>query len=160
MNIPDSMKDELGAWNNGRGIDLESWVSCEGNFSLAVGYSTIFCPKFVEFEDYILAFEEMSKENVQRIRDWEKQEGITKKSLEWVVNHLHIADLHHNGCEDLTVDKVIFLGNVLKEIYEARLQYLFPDKPCNVEFYQPEDNALVDEYQLSFWQKKHELENT
>ena len=33
-------------------------------------------------------------------------------------------------------------------------------KPCNVEFYQPEDQTLIDDYQLSFWQKKHEEKNT
>jgi hypothetical protein len=37
MDVPDSMKAELAAWNDGAGIDLESWVSCEGRFALAVG---------------------------------------------------------------------------------------------------------------------------
>ncbi len=158
MKIPKSVREELGAWNNGKGIDLKSWVSCEGNYSLAVGYSTIFCPKFVEFEDYIFALEEMSNENIQRIRGFEKQDGSSAKSVEWLVNHLHIADLHHNGCEDLTVDKIVVLGNTLKEIYTARLNYLFPNKPCIIEFFQPEDRTLIDDYQLSFWQVKHDPE--
>jgi len=38
----DSMKEELSAWNDGDGVDVESWISCEGNFKLAVGYSTVF----------------------------------------------------------------------------------------------------------------------
>lgn len=156
MNIPESMKKELDAWNNGKGIDLESWVSCEGNFSLAVGYSTIFCPKFVEFEDYIFSLEEMDESNIHRVRGFESQAGSTPKSVEWVINHLHIADLHHNGCKDLTIDKIVILGEALKEIYEARLNYLFPKKPCVVEFYQPKDINLIDDYQLSFWQLKHE----
>ena len=42
MKLPKSMKEELGAWNNGKGIDLDSWISCSGNFSLAVGYASIF----------------------------------------------------------------------------------------------------------------------
>ena len=37
METPQSMKDELAAWNNGAGIDLESWVGCEGRFALASG---------------------------------------------------------------------------------------------------------------------------
>jgi len=41
----------LAAWNNGDGIDLESWVANEGNFSLAVGYASIFWPAFTLFED-------------------------------------------------------------------------------------------------------------
>jgi hypothetical protein len=52
MEIPESMKSELAAWNNGAGIDLESWTGCEGRFALAVGYAAIFWPEFVEFEGY------------------------------------------------------------------------------------------------------------
>ena len=37
-----STKSELAAWNNGAGIDLESWTGCEGRFALAVGYAAIF----------------------------------------------------------------------------------------------------------------------
>ena len=50
MDTPESMKAELAAWNNGDGIDLETWISSEGNFSLAVGYASIFWPAFTLFE--------------------------------------------------------------------------------------------------------------
>jgi len=160
MNIPESMKEELGAWNNGKGIDLESWIACSGNFSLAVGYASIFCPEFVEFEGYIFEGEDFCEEAISSLRGFESQEGSTPKSVEWVMNHLHIADLHYSGCEDLTADKILILGEKLKAIYEARLAHLFPDKPCIVEFYKPEDEQDIEDYQLSFWQKKHEQENT
>ena len=52
METTQSMKDELAAWNNGAGIDLESWVGCEGRFALAVGYAAIFWPVFVEFDGH------------------------------------------------------------------------------------------------------------
>lgn len=71
------------------------------------------------------------------------------------MNHLHIADIHHYGCEDLTRDKVMILGNILKEIYSAKLAWQFPDKPCFVEFYPPDDENDLTGYQISFWQKKH-----
>jgi len=51
-----------------------------------------------------------------------------------------------------------FLGEKLKAIYEARLAYLFPGKPCIVEFYKPDDEQDLEAYQLSFWQEKHEPE--
>jgi hypothetical protein len=54
METPESMKAELAAWNNGAGIAIKSWIACEGNFSLAVGYASVFWPKFVVFEGYIL----------------------------------------------------------------------------------------------------------
>lgn len=156
MKIPESMKEELGAWNDGKGIDLDSWISCAGNFSLAVGYASIFCPKFVEFEDYIFQAESICDQTIKNIRGFEAGEESTPKSVEWVINHLHIADLQYDGCEDSSVDKIVVVGKSLKEIYEAKLNYLFPSRPCVVEFYQPGDPGDLQDYQLSFWQKKND----
>jgi hypothetical protein len=152
MKIPESMGAELGAWNNGAGIDLESWIGCEGRFSLAVGYATVFWPEFVEFDGYILrkGFSEES------LRGFESQARSDRKGTEWLMNHLHIADIHHPGCSDMTQDKIVLLGAVLKEIYEAKLRYAFPERQCTVEFYVPEDPENLVEYQLSFWQNTHE----
>ena len=150
MNIPKSMKAELTAWNNGKGIDLETWVACEGNFSLAVGYATIFWPTFMEVDDYILR----TGDSITDLKGFECQKGATKKSTEWVINHLHIADIQHLECEDISADKLVLLGTLLKEIYEAKLATQFPDKPCIVEFYQPDDREDLAEYQISFLAKK------
>jgi hypothetical protein len=151
METPESMKAELSAWNNGAGIDLKSWVGCEGSFSLAVGYATVFWPEFVEFEGYILTkgFSETS------LREFAAKEGSSRNSVEWVMNHLHIADLHY-GRKDISKDKILLLGNVLKEIYQAKLRWQFPDRPCIVEFDIPEDPEDLMGYQISFWQRGDE----
>ncbi len=148
MNTPESMKAELATWNNGAGIDIESWIGCMGNFSLAVGYASVFWPDFVLFDGYILR-KEFSEES---LRGCASRQGATRKSVEWVMNHLHIADIHSGSCEDGSKDKVLLLGNVLKEIYEAKLFRQWPDRPCQVEFYIPDDEDDLIEYQLSFWQ--------
>jgi len=152
MKIPESIKDELSPWNNGRGIDLEDWIGIEGNFKLAIGYASIIWPAFVEFEDYIFR-EGFSKSSV---RGFESYKGSTPKSVEWTMNHHHIAGIQVDDCEDISRDKIVALGNTLKEIYEAKLKINFPDKPCIVEFYQPEDISDLMDYQISFWQVKHE----
>jgi hypothetical protein len=122
METPESMKVELGAWNNSAGIDIESWVGCAGNFSLAVGYTSVFWPEFAAFDGYILrkGFSETSLKGFELRRD--------RKSVEWLMNHLHIADIQYRGCEDASKDKMLLLGNVLKEIYQAKLRWQFPDK--------------------------------
>jgi hypothetical protein len=152
MEIPESMKSELAAWNNGAGISIESWVGCTGSFSLAAGYSSVFWPKFIMFDEYILR-EGFSEDS---LRGFEQQKGINRKSVEWHMNHLHIADIQYYGCKDASKDKLLLLGNLLKEIYEAKLLWQFPDNPCSVEFYQPDDEDDLMEYQISFWQKCHE----
>ncbi len=149
MNVPESMKAELAAWNNGRGVDLEDWICCMGNYNLAIGYLSIFCPEFVEFEGYILR-DGFSKD---ALRSFEEGSTRDRKSVEAVMNHLHIVDIHH---EDLSKDKVILLGRKLKEIYEARLQWQFPEKPCTVSFYEPETDEDLLDYEITFWQKAHE----
>jgi len=151
MDIPPSMAAELQEWNNGKGIDLESWIGCSGSFSLAVGYVTIFWPKFVEFDGYILRDGFCEK----ALRSFEAGEGYDRKAVEWVMNHLHIADIHH-GCEDLSKDKLQVLGATLQEIYAAKLKAQFPQTPCIVEFYQPENEDDLIGYQISFWQAKHD----
>ena len=128
-----------------------------GNFRLAVGYASIFWPKFVEFEKYIFTENEFSSE--ESVRAFESEKGSTPKSVERVMNHLHIAEIQHLGCKDISKDKLIMIGNILKEIYQATLFWLFPGKPCVVEFYQPEDPDDLMEYQISFWQKKHDPSN-
>lgn len=143
------MKPELAAWNNGLGIDLESWVACEGRFALAVGYASIFWPEFVEFEGYVLrkGFSEPA------LRGFEAQERSNRRGVEWVMNHIHLDGIQHFGCKDISKDKLLLLGNVLKEIYEAKLRWQFPERQVVVEFHVPEDDEKLAKYQIAFWQK-------
>ena len=90
---------------------------------------------------------------------FENQKGSTPKSVEAVLNHLHIEDIQHLGCEDISADKLLALGNVLKEIYQAKLSWQFPDRPCIVEFYVPDDKDNFIDYQITFWQRAFEPKN-
>lgn len=146
MDIPESMQQELGAWNNGAGIDLESWIGCMGNYDLAVGYCTLFWPTFQWIDGYIVR----EGLTADYLNSWAKKEGATRYSVECLVNHLHIADIHCN--EQVTSDKVVALGKVLKEIYTAKLKLQFPEHPCEVQFYIPENKEDIISYQLSFFQ--------
>jgi hypothetical protein len=69
------------------------------------------------------------------------------------MNHLHIADIQHVGCADIPEDKLIYLGRVLREIYEVKLKFQFPGRPCMVQFYTPPKADELIEYQITFWQK-------
>ncbi|WP_338548131.1 hypothetical protein [Roseovarius phycicola] len=148
--IPKSMQAELGRWNNGSGIDLMGWVSCLGNIDLAVGYTTIFWPTFEVVGDYLLV-EGSSKETIEA---FENQENSTPMGVEWVLNHLHMIDIHCDNEVEATVDHCLKLGKTLQEIYSAKLAWQFPDRPCEVEFYIPDDQDDLVQYQISFWQKK------
>ena len=156
MDTPQSMHEELGAWNNGTGVDLETWISCVGNYKLAVGYLALFWPEFTEHEGYI--FHKGFSENA--LRSFEASKDTTRQSIEWVMNHIHIADIHCGDHEGATQDKIILLGRTLKEMYALKLASQFPYSPCTVDFYEPEDKDDLQNYQLSFWQKKHEQDHS
>jgi hypothetical protein len=147
MEIPDSMKAELAAWNNGKGIDLMSWIGCEGRFALAIGYATIFWPSFVEIDGYVVR-----TVTDQSLRSWASADGATRQSVEAMVNHEHLADFHYLGCPDCSSDKLRALGRILKEIYEAKLAWQFPDKKFCVSLYEPEDPEDLRAYEITFWQ--------
>jgi hypothetical protein len=148
MEIPSSMADELRAWNGGEGIDLADWIGCEGRFSLAVGYLTVFWPEFQLLDDHIVR----ARITIDSLRGFQRQEGSTRQSVEAVLNHLHLTDIQHLGCPDASADKLLILGTKLKEIYEAKLAWQFPDRPCTVSLSVPEDESALDAYVLTCWQ--------
>jgi hypothetical protein len=139
---------ELPRWNNGAGIDAEGWIGCKGNYELAIGYSLIFWPRFVRFEKYVLR-EGFSEES---LRGFAAQPGCTRASVEWVMNHEHIADLHCNET-DVSEAQLRYLGRVLTQIHKVKLRSDFPDLRFVVEFNDEPGLDLID-YQMSFWQEE------
>jgi hypothetical protein len=148
METPASMRAELDAWNNGAGVDLETWAGCEGRFALAVGYAALLWPELELVEGYLVH----AGTTAGQIRSFAEQPGATRPSVEAVLNHLHLADLQYVGCADCTADKLLALGKALKEMHEAKLAWQFPDRPCTVELYIPDDVDALRDYQITFWQ--------
>ncbi|MEO0910092.1 MAG: hypothetical protein AAFX96_07060, partial [Pseudomonadota bacterium] len=147
--IPQSMEQEFRQWNDGDGISLETWAECSGNYALAVGYAALFWPEFKVFGKYIL-HEYLPTESVTQ---WETESHLTPGQIEAMLNHIHLSDLHPGDERNLTADKLIFIGNRLKEIYKAKLAWLYPDRPCEVHFSIPENPDDYRGYELTFWQK-------
>jgi hypothetical protein len=145
------MKSELAEWNGGKGIDLESWASCSGSFGLAVGYAEYFWPEFDVVEGYVVRAGTTSSE----VEQWEGN-ASDRRAIEATMNHMHLIDINYHDQENLSEDILIRLGTVLTEIYEAKLGWQFPERPCTVSFSVPEDPQQFDGYEITFWQKAHE----
>ena len=143
----DDLIPEMREWNNGTGIDIRSWIGCMGNFRLAIGYSTVFWPQFVEFEHFVL-WEGFS---LKSLRGFEVQCNGDRQRVEGLMNHLHIADIQFQGCEDITPERVVHLGRVLRDIYRAKLAWQFPSKRFDVHFDELPAQRLTD-YVLTFVQ--------
>ena len=111
------------------------------------GYSTIFWPEFVEFERYVLR----AGFSMEGLRGFEQQCGGDRRRIEAVMNHRHIADIQYHGCEDITRERVVYLGRVLSEIYRAKLAWQFPSKRFEVHFDDSPTEHLTD-HELTFVQ--------
>src|SRR5882724_9427403 len=113
---------ELPLWNDGKGIEIDSWLGCRGDFQLAIAFSRLFWPKFVEHDDCVL-FEEFSPKTYD---DFFSSCRGDRSAVEAVMNHQHILDLFHHASDDATADQLIYLGRVLKNIYTVKLKHDFP----------------------------------
>ena len=52
--------------------------------------------------------------------------------------------------------KLLQLGRVLAEIYEAKLRWQFPTRLCRVSIYVPPNPTDLMEYEITFWQTANE----
>ncbi|PQZ78623.1 MULTISPECIES: hypothetical protein [unclassified Brevundimonas] len=131
-------------WNNGRGIDLESWIAMNGNYDLAVGYSLLFWPEFVEIDDYVLR----QGSTEANLREWEKRGG-GRKAIEAVINHIHIADIHYGA--SVSEVQLRHLGRALQAIYQQKLAADYPERAFEVHFNDEPGLDSID-YELTFFQ--------
>lgn len=148
MSDPDfsTLIAELPRWNNGAGISPEAWIGCLGNYELAIGYSLVFWPRFVEFEGYVLrhGFEERALRSVEGCAAGNRQ------GVEALMNHLHINDFHYEQPADEA--QIRYLGRVLKATHEAKLKLDFPDTGFTVTF-NDESGLAANDYELTFFRE-------
>ncbi len=138
---------ELPDWNNGNGIDVDSWLGCKGDFQLAIAFTRLFWPSFVEHDGCVL-FAGFSPTTYS---DFLASCNGDRAAVEAVMNHQHILDLFYHAAGEATREQLIYLGRVLKDIYAVKLKHDFPARTFTVDFDEGPFEALV-EYQLTFWQ--------
>ncbi len=141
---------DLSAWNHGDGIDATNWLYAIATSDVAVAYSELFWPTFVEFEGYI--FREGF--TIEAVRSWEHAENSSRLLVESYVNTFDVGELFTLNNEEwspLVKLRAIHIGRVLAEVHEVKLKRDFPDRTFKVSFFdgsQEEDG----EVSLSFWQ--------
>jgi hypothetical protein len=139
---------ELKDWNNGNGIDIDSWAQCVANHKVLVGCSRILWPSFVEHDGCILLGDSVDEANYQAFL---KQTNSNKKSVEATMNHQHV--LHLFATELPTRELVLYVGRLLKEIWQVKLSHDFPDRNITVLFPEEDDLELID-YEITFFQER------
>lgn len=73
-----------------------------------------------------------------------------KRSVEAVMNHQHILDLFPNEKVQPSRDVLVYLGNLLKSMWSAKLAKDFPEREIVVDFSEEPHEDLLD-YQITFY---------
>jgi hypothetical protein len=139
---------DLKAWNNGKGIDIDSWIQCVANHKVLVGCARILWPGFVEHDGCILLGDSVDEANYQAFL---KQANGDKRSVETVMNHQHV--LHLFATELPTRELVLYVGRLMKEVWQVKLSHDFPDRRMTVLFPE-EDNLELIQYEITFFQER------
>jgi hypothetical protein len=118
---------EMKDWNNGKGIDIDSWIGSVASHKILVGCARILWPDFIEQEGCIL----LASQAPHYRGYFEKVHG-DRKTAEATTNHIHI--LHLFDTELPTRDLVLYVGRLLQEIWQVKLNHEFPDRKIKVCF--------------------------
>ena len=108
-------------------------------------YQEIFWPNFVEHDGCIfLDFDE----NIYQ--QWLRRTGGDKQKIESVMNHRHILDFLPKAVESPTHSLVVLFGQLLRDVWDAKLRRDFPERKFCVRFPSDECRDLTD-YEITFY---------
>ena len=100
-------------------------------------YREIFWPVFTEHDDCVfLSFDEAV------YKEWLEKTGGDRRKIEATMNHRHIIDLLPASVKEPTKGLVVEFGDLLREVWEAKLQRDFPRRRFCVSFTSENDNGL------------------
>ncbi len=139
---------EMKDWNNGKGIDIDSWIRCMANHKVLVGCSRILWPSFIEHDGCILLGGSVDE---ARYQGFLKSAKGDRRVAEATMNHLHV--LHLFATELPTRELVLYVGRLMKEIWQAKVRHDFPNRSVTV-FFPEEDDLELDEYEITVFQER------
>jgi hypothetical protein len=144
---------EIRAWeeHNKHAFDPADWIECIGSFEHAIGYAWLFWPSFVVHDDCILG-EGFAEDTYRGFLDQAKGD---KSAVEAVMNHVHIAEMFSASDKRPTPQQLQWLGERLRDMWDAKLKRDFPEKNVKVSFHVPEDPAKLREYELTAFQVRN-----
>ena len=121
---------ETKLWNNGHGIDFETFAGYHGSFELAIAFGEIFWPAFFEFEGCVFRGESADEQFMKSYKHNLRSLKDDRQAVEMLHNHLHVWDLFPSTAGDPqpTRDQCLYLARLLRETWEAKLSRDFPNR--------------------------------
>ena len=147
----DTLIPEMREWNSGEGVDAHAWISAMGNYELTIAFTTLFWPEFTIYDDCVFLYP-FTKQHLKNYKSFMKQTNGGKTSVGSVMNHQHILHLFPNVEKEPTREQVLFIGRILKEIWQNKLDRDFPERKIVVSFPEDYSDDLLD-YEITFFQE-------
>ena len=142
---------ELKKWNNGMGVSISGWLNAIASSDAALAYLSVFWPDFVEIDGHVL------RSGITRVHlhNWTHSGKCDRKSLECVLNHIHMVDVFTANSreeDEIKTARCKVIGKIMKDMYEAKLKADFPDRSFSVFLDGIEDSLDALEITLTFCQ--------
>lgn len=144
---------ELTAWDDGEGISVRSWIDIVGSHKHAIAYTTLFWPVFIEYDGCVFFKDRFSKDSYDGFLA--QTEG-NRQAVEALMNHIHINDLFYASNEEPSIEQIVYLGQILQEIWQSKLERDYPRRSFRVEFDEDIDTDAFD-HEITFYQVKNDI---
>lgn len=128
-------------WKQANGDDFSLWdyLSRASRAEVAIAFTKLFWPDFIEHEGGVFLSEAF---NVELYQQWKAHLGNDLVAIERVINHQHLDDIL-SGADKVGIKNLFYLGEVLVQMWESRLKSLYPDKDFEVICNQDENTVVV-----------------
>jgi len=103
----------------------------QGGGELAVAFSALYWPEFVEVEGCVLLRERYEPVN---FREWKEEFGGDLSRVEGIVNHVHLWDLFQPDEASVPERAIESLGRILSCTWQCALRQQFPGREFDVRF--------------------------
>jgi hypothetical protein len=96
--------EEVKDWDDGKGIDVDSWICCIGNFEHAIGYARLFWPEFIRHDGCVFHARLFDEKNYI---NWLEHLKGDRRAVQAVMNHRHIISLFGDSSLDPTQEQIL-----------------------------------------------------
>lgn len=133
-------------WKKANSDDFSLWDYLFGvsSVEVALAFTKLFWPDFVEHEGGIFLSEAFNSQIYER---WKAQMGNDIAEIEKVMNHQHIDDILP-GAENVSTENLFYLGQAIAQMWESRLNLLYPHQRFQVGCNQEDHTVVVTFYQV------------
>lgn len=128
-------------------MEPQTWVEETGTAALALAYSTILWPDFVENRSGVFLERAYNEAYVDA---WFDKLGGDVSAVEATVNHLHLSDIFETD-SDLEPTIAGALGARMVDVWSAKLAMEFPGRRFVVQCSGPDETQSIEDCVITFY---------